>query len=61
MVLVSSCNKYEEGPILSFRAAKSRIEGKWKVTSFTETTWNKSMYGIMIITILYFVKPQAKK
>lgn len=31
--LAIGCKKYEEGPSFSFRSAKSRIEGKWKVTS----------------------------
>lgn len=33
ITLILGCNKYEEGPKISFRSAKSRVEGKWKVTS----------------------------
>lgn len=53
MVFASSCKKYEEGPTLSFRSAKSRIEGKWKVTSFIRdnkeqmNVWDYDNYHIM--------------
>lgn len=29
----SSCKKYEEGPLISFRTKQHRIEGKWQLTS----------------------------
>jgi hypothetical protein len=28
--IISSCKKYEEGPALSFRSKKARLENKWK-------------------------------
>lgn len=33
LITVASCKKYEEGPSISLRSAKSRVEGKWNVTS----------------------------
>lgn len=34
-VMVTSCKKYEEGPAISFRSAKNRIEGTWNAVSGT--------------------------
>lgn len=31
-LLFSSCQKYEEGPAISFRSAEKRLTGKWEVT-----------------------------
>ena len=33
-IIVCGCKKYEEGPCISFRSAKSRIIGDWLVTEF---------------------------
>jgi hypothetical protein len=30
-----SCNKYEDGPSISFRGKKNRVDGKWKVSTAT--------------------------
>jgi hypothetical protein len=30
MLIFTECKKYQEGPLISFRSKKSRIEGKWK-------------------------------
>jgi hypothetical protein len=30
----TSCNKYEEGPLISFRSKKNRLLGVWKVVEF---------------------------
>ena len=30
-----SCNKYEDGPGISFRGKKNRVDGKWKVSTAT--------------------------
>jgi hypothetical protein len=32
--LTVTCKKYEDGPLFSFRSAKSRLIGKWKVEEF---------------------------
>jgi hypothetical protein len=30
VLIFTECKKYQEGPLISFRSKKSRIEGKWK-------------------------------
>jgi hypothetical protein len=30
--VLSACSPYEDGPGISFRAKKARLEGDWKVT-----------------------------
>jgi len=34
-VVVSSCNKYPEGPKFTLLSAKARLTGDWKLTKFT--------------------------
>lgn len=34
-VMVSSCNKYPEGPKFTLLSAKARLAGDWKLTKFT--------------------------
>ena len=31
----TGCKKYEEGPLISFRSAETRIHGKWEIKEFT--------------------------
>lgn len=38
-----SCSKYEDGPILSFRSKKTRIDGTWKYESIIYTDQNISV------------------
>jgi hypothetical protein len=44
-VLLSACNKYEEGSNFSLISAKKRIEGKWKLTKYTlnGNDWNQDL------------------
>ena len=35
--LLSSCGKFEEGPKISFRSAKSRLCGDWEIKSVTSS------------------------
>ena len=30
VLMFTECKKYQEGPLISFRSRKSRVEGKWK-------------------------------
>ena len=32
IVLFASCNKYEDGPSVSFRSAEKRLTGKWGIS-----------------------------
>jgi len=36
MVGMSSCKKYEEGPMISFRSKTSRVAGDWKLQKATQ-------------------------
>lgn len=33
-IIITTCKKYEEGPLISFRTANSRISGIWELESF---------------------------
>lgn len=35
LLAIVSCKKYEEGPALSFRSKKARLENKWKYEKIT--------------------------
>lgn len=37
LVGFSSCKKYEDGPMISFRSKTSRLVGDWKITKVTES------------------------
>jgi len=40
-LFVSSCKKYEDGPLISLKSKNSRLTGEWKLVSYTyETTTN---------------------
>ena len=34
-LIVAACTKYEEGPWISFRSVKNRLEGEWHVVKYT--------------------------
>ncbi len=34
VIILSSCRKYEEGPLISFRSSARRIVGTWKITHY---------------------------
>lgn len=44
-VMMSSCNKYPEGPKITLLSAKARLAGDWKMTKFTSngTDYTSSM------------------
>jgi hypothetical protein len=44
-VTFQACKKYEEGPALTLRSAKSRLKGDWKVTKYTENGENMLNYS----------------
>ena len=46
--LVSSCNKYEEGPSFSLLTAKMRITGDWTATAMTVDNQNSDLSNIDI-------------
>lgn len=35
LMVFAACGKYEEGPGISLRSKKARVEGEWKVTAMT--------------------------
>jgi len=41
--IVVSCTKYEEGPLLSLRSKKSRLEGEWQYDMYIENNIDKSI------------------
>lgn len=45
MVIISSCNKYEEGPKFTLLTAKARVTGDWKVTVITVNGQNQDLSG----------------
>lgn len=63
-ILLSSCKKYEDGPAISLRSKKARVEGSWDLTLFTinnenglsqtyTDTYNCSSSGSFIYTEEY--------
>lgn len=36
LTIITSCKKYEDGPMFSLRTKKARLTGDWKIQSFTE-------------------------
>lgn len=42
LLLVSSCKKYEDGPILSLRSKKVRLANEWKTESYSENGTDKT-------------------
>jgi hypothetical protein len=51
-VMVSSCNKYPEGPKITFLSAKARISGDWKMTKYTINGADyTSSFGTQTMTI----------
>lgn len=36
VILLTACNKYEDGPFFSIRSAESRVIGKWYLASLQE-------------------------
>ena len=49
-----SCSKYEDGPILSFRSKKTRIDGSWKYESIIYTDQNLAVTENLPDTVLTF-------
>jgi hypothetical protein len=45
-LLLASCNKYEDGPAISFRSAEKRLCGKWRVSHL--------LYNEKDITVAYY-------
>jgi len=43
MIGLSSCGKYEDGPGISFRSKKGRVEGEWKLSSRTTNGTNETL------------------
>ena len=46
--LVSSCNKYEEGPSFSLLSAKMRITGDWTATAMTVNNEDTDMTNLVM-------------
>ncbi|MGM0478540.1 MAG: hypothetical protein ACQERC_04890 [Bacteroidota bacterium] len=40
--VLSSCSKYEEGPLVSLRTKKARITGEWKVEKYVDEDGGES-------------------
>ena len=40
----NSCRKYEEGPLISFRSKKARVEGEWFIEEIIESDGSGSTY-----------------
>ncbi|HYG15296.1 MAG TPA: hypothetical protein VEC12_06035 [Bacteroidia bacterium] len=53
-ILASSCKKYEDGPIVSFRSKEQRIANTWKVESAYEdgnnVTSSYNQYELQMLT-----------
>jgi hypothetical protein len=45
-LLFTSCNKYEDGPSISFRSAEKRLSGKWRLSEL--------LYNDKDITVAYY-------
>ncbi len=57
LIIVSiSCSKYEDGPIISFRSKKERIEGTWKYESMIYADQNIVVTENLPDTVLTFTK-----
>jgi len=48
LYVFSSCGKYEEGPIISFRTKKARLSGTWTIdeTIGIDSVFNKNGFGV---------------
>lgn len=46
LFLLSSCKKYEEGPVLSLRSKKSRLIGTWTLKSQSENGVGTLLFSI---------------
>lgn len=49
LLLVASCSKYEEGPLVSLRSKKARLEGNWDLELLTDLS-GTSDYPLTITT-----------
>jgi hypothetical protein len=55
-IVFVSCSKYEDGPILSFRSKKTRIEGSWKYSSIIYVDQNITVTDHLPDTVMTFTK-----
>lgn len=68
-ITVVSCKKYDEGPAISFRSAKARVEGDWTLVSgtidgvnvFNKQTLTGSTYSLTCGTVNYTEESKLKK
>ena len=49
--ILSNCNKYVDGPKVSFRSKKARLVGDWKVEKYTENGVSKSFNSDYVLHI----------
>lgn len=66
LIFFDGCKKYEDGPMLSFRSKKARVEGNWKVDKYTvdgidvlNHSDNLSYYSSMCSATFNYVETQT--
>jgi len=51
IAILVGCKKYEDGPFISFRTKRARVEGNWNVTLYSYGNFN--LLGLLNNSLLY--------
>lgn len=53
MVLIAGCGRFEEGPFMSFRSVKNRVDGTWQLSQHLENGGDSTLAYLDGMTIVW--------